>query len=117
MKRALAVLVVMTVTAALALPGVSFAQEQEAEDMSYAYGTVVSITGSNMTVKEITYDENTGEEGSATKDYEIAPDVEIDNAVSISDVKSGSEVDIEYLEKDGKKTATYIYVYDKEEWE
>ncbi len=94
------------------MSGLSFGQEEEA---NYGYGEVVSVTGNSITISEVAYDEDTGETAYQETTYTITQDAELENISSIDVLETGKEVDIEYVEKDGKKEITYIYVYTGEE--
>ncbi|KJJ84283.1 secreted protein [Candidatus Omnitrophus magneticus] len=91
------------------------AEDAAKEQKNYAYGTVAVISGDSLTLKEVTYDEETWEEKVEEVAYKIAPDVEVDNVESIQKVKAGDKIDVEYIEKNGNKDIKYIYVYEEEE--
>ena len=119
MKKALTVLFAATVLLyGVMVPGAAFSQENE-EEVMYSYGVVKTATGEQITIEEVTYDENTDEETVEEVVYYVSPAVELENVKAVTDIKEADEIDIEYIEKDGKKQASYIYVYagGEEEWE
>ncbi len=79
------------------------AQEEEPE---YAFGTAKSVEGDQLVINEFDYD--TGEEKEAG--YWVDSKTEYDNVASLKEIAAGDEVDIDYLVKDGKKTAVAISV-------
>ena len=79
------------------------------EETDYVFGTVTEISGDTIIIEETSYDDDTGEETTETVEYIIAPDVALDGIGSLTDLKPGAEVDIEYVEEEGKKKAVYIY--------
>lgn len=98
-----------------AVPAPAMAAAGSAEDeKSFAYGVVVSTGDNTITIGEYTYDVDTEEEKTQEVTYQVVPNVELENVTVLKDIKTGGEVDIEYIEKDGKKEATYIYVYPAE---
>ena len=76
---------------------------------------VANVSGESITINEVTYNEETGEEAYEEVTYTIMQDAELENVLSIEALEEGKEVDIEYVEKDGKKVINYIYVYTGEE--
>jgi len=100
---ALVILFAVSVTAVS-----SFAQE---EDTTYVYGEVVSASSDAITITEVAFDEETGEEVVSQATYTIAEGAEVENADSVAAIPEGEAVDIEVIEIDGKKHAKYIYVY------
>jgi len=88
------------------------AVSEEQDSLSnYADGTVVSVNPGTITISEYNFDLD------LTKDmvYEIASDVEFENADSLEDIKEGCEVSIEYVAKDGKNQIMSIYLYEEED--
>lgn len=75
-------------------------------DSQFTYGTVVSCSAQTMKISEYDFETDTSEDVT----YDVAPDVKMENVKSISDIKEGDEVEIEYLMKDGKRTAVSVYV-------
>jgi len=82
------------------------------EEAKHSCGTVASVSGDNITVSEFIYSETSGEEAYQDVIYTVSKDAELDNIPSLEVLKDGVEVDIEYVEKEGKKEASYIFVYD-----
>ena len=72
----------------------------------YAFGTVKSVAGDQLTINEFDYD--TGKENEAT--YWLDAKTEYDNVASAKEITAGDEVDIDYLVKDGKKVAVAVSV-------
>ena len=72
----------------------------------YAFGTVKSVAGDQITINEFDYD--TGKENEAT--YWLDAKTEYDNVASAKEIAAGDEVDIDYLVKDGKKVAVAVSV-------
>ena len=91
---------------------ISFGQEKET---NYGYGKVASVLGESITISEVVYNEDTGEETYVEGTYTITQDTELENISSIDALEVGKEVDIEYVEKDGKKIVSSVYVYIYEE--
>ena len=91
----------------LATAGVGLSTAEEvAEEPEYTFGTVKSVSGDQLVINE--YDYDTGEEKEAT--YAIDPAVELHNVAAVSEIAVGDEVDIDYLDKGGKKTAIVLSV-------
>lgn len=111
MKKVLVMAISVSMLCAMAC-GSAVAQEEEG---SYAFGEVVQITADSVTVTEVYYDDETGEEVVEQNEYVVLPDAELENIGSLTDLKEGQEIDIEYIEIDGKKQVSYIYVYAEEE--
>lgn len=86
------------------LPGNIRAQEEEEVETEYAYGTVKSITSSQIVVKEYDYENDT----EVDVIYTIGPDVEYEGVSSYKDISAGDSVEIDYVVKGGKKIATLI---------
>jgi hypothetical protein len=87
---------------------------QENEPIEYASGTVVDISGNAITIEEVNYDVEKDEETTETVIYHLSPDAEFDNIDSIDEIKKGNDIEIDYIEKSGKKNIIYIYVYSEE---
>lgn len=85
------------------------------EEGKFTYGFVKAKTADSITLEETDFDEATGAENVVETVYYVTPETEYENAGSIADINDGEEIDIEYAEKDGKRTAKYIYVYTLEE--
>ena len=76
-----------------------------AEDLTnYSYGTVVRASAQEIVLSE--YDLAT--DGDVEVTYKIDPNVEMENIKAIEEVQPGDNVDLDYVEKDGVKTAVYI---------
>ncbi len=113
MKKLLVACVAITaVILSFGMNGASFAQET---DSDWVYGEIVSVSGNRITVSETEYNEDTGEKIETETIYAANPDMETENITSIQELKGGETVDIEYVEVDGKKQITYLYVYIEEE--
>jgi len=97
----------------VSVPAIS-APETLEDEKSFSYGVVVSTGDNTVTIGEYTYDVDTEEEKTQEVTYQVSPNVELENVTALKDIKAGGEVDIEYVEKGGKKEATYIYVYPAE---
>ena len=80
-----------------------YAQENE---LDYTYGTVVNITPDKIIIEEYDYD---NEENIETS-YSIGANTEIENVQSTEDIEPGDYVDIDYMMKDGARTAITIIV-------
>ena len=113
MKKIMCICITALMVVCLMAGARSYGQEEESG--IYTYGTVVSVSGDTLTINEVFYDEDTGEELTETVSYKVLPETKIENAASITEIKAGKEVDIEYLEKDGKNQVTYLYVYSEGE--
>jgi len=88
------------------------AVSEEQDDLSnYADGTVVSVKDGIITISEYNFDLD------LTKNmvYEVASEVEFENADSLEDIHEGCEISIEYVVKDGKNQITSIYLYEEED--
>ena len=81
----------------------TFAQE---EDIEYSWGTVKSISSSQIVVTEYDYDND--EDVEAT--YSVDPKVELIGVKSLKDIAVGDSLDIEYVIQSGKKIAKVITV-------
>ena len=105
MKRPIVVL--LTILAFLA--GFSQTASFSQEETSYSYGEVSSVSGDTIVIEEVSFDPESGEGITETIEFDIAPDVELDGIESVMDIEPGDEVEIEYIEQEGKKKALYIY--------
>lgn len=81
----------------------TFAQE---EDVEYTWGTVKSISSSQIVVTEYDYDND--EDVEAT--YSTDPKVELIGVKTLKDIAVGDDLDIEYVIQGGKKVAKVITV-------
>lgn len=75
-------------------------------DSQFTYGTVIAVDAATIKISEYDFETDTSEDVT----YDVAPDVKCENVNSIKDVKEGDEVELEYVMKDGKRTAISIYV-------
>lgn len=75
-------------------------------DSQFTYGTVVLSSPQTIKISEYDFETDTSEDIT----YDVASDMKLENVKSISDIKEGDEVEIEYLMKAGKRTAISIYV-------
>ena len=83
------------------------APEQAGEpEPDYAFGTAKSVNGNELVINEFDYD--TGEEKEVS--YGLDAGTKYDNVASATEIAVGDEVDIDYLVKDGKKTAVAVSV-------
>ena len=87
-------------------PAASSAAQPATPEPEYAFGTVKSVSGDQLTINEFDYD--TGKENEAT--YGLDSKTEYDNIASAKEITAGNEVDIDYLVKDGKKVAVAVSV-------
>ncbi len=105
MQRYLVVAVVSVLVLLICyVSGVALAQEEQ--ETKYSWGTVSSVSPSQIVVKEYNYDVE--EEVDIT--YTPAPDIEFENVDSLKSIAVGDSVDIEYVVKGDKRVATLITV-------
>lgn len=118
MRKYLFLTMLVVTVFCVSLSGVAAAQQetaaQKGEESFYSYGNVVSVENGVLTIDEDVYNDATGEESVQRVVYTVGPELELENANTIQDLKAGAEVDVEYVEKDGKRKAVYIYVYSAE---
>ncbi len=76
------------------------------DDAEYSYGTVNSISDTELAMVE--YDYDTGED--VTVSYTLDPKVELDGVASVKDIAAKDNIEVDYLVKDGKKVAIALYV-------
>lgn len=112
MKKLFTCVLVILFAVGAGLTAASFAQD---ELTNYGYGKVVSVTGNSITISEAAYDEDLDEETYQETTYTVTEDADLENISSVGAFEGGEEVDIEYIEKDGKRQINYIYVYTSEE--
>ena len=112
MKRVLTLLSLMLFSAGM-FAGVSVSAQEE--DTMYLYGTVSQTSDDTITVTEIAYDEETGDEIYLEDTYSISPEAELENIESITMLEAGDEIEIEYVEKGGGNEIQYLFVYADEE--
>lgn len=80
-----------------------FAQE-ESDDFKVSFGTVASITATEVVISE--YDAENDTEENIT--YGIDGETHIEEVAGVEAIKAGDEIEIFYEEVDGKKVARYI---------
>ena len=86
-------------------PAPAAAPAQADEDLTnYSYGTIVRASASEIVLSE--YDLAT--DGDIEVTYKVDSKIEMENIKSLDEIKAGDNVDIDYVEKDGAKTAVYI---------
>jgi len=87
---------------------VSIAQDANIEELGdieeFAYGQVLSISSSNVVVKEFDYDKEIEIEVS----YKINSDTEFENVGSYNEIVVGDDVEIDYIQKEGINIAINI---------
>lgn len=93
---ALAVLTLVSIPAGMA---------QESGDLDFSYGTISKITGNDIVLRS--YDYEKGEEVEIA--YEIDSQIVLEDVGSVEDLHVGDDVDVEYVEVDGKKTIKSLY--------
>jgi len=76
------------------------------EEPDYTFGTVKSVTADQIVILEFDYDSEKEVEAA----YGIDPKAELGDVASVSEIQPGDEVDIDYVARDGKKTAVGIFV-------
>jgi len=99
--------VFLAVAMAFAVPSGVFAEDEE--EMGYSYADVISVdvTRNELVVSEYNWETDT--DTSVT--YSVSKDVKLENASSLSEIKKGDEVSIDYTTDKNKKVAKYIMVY------
>ncbi len=80
-----------------------FAQDED-EIVETSYGEVVSISGNQIIIKEYDYEKYQ----SINVTYNIDNDVELINLDSLSDLKSGDTVDVDYVIRNNERFAVTI---------
>jgi len=80
-------------------------------EYSYAEVVLVKPAKNELVVKE--YDWDTDMEAEVT--YKVAPGTELIGFDTLSSLKPGDELNIEYTAQSGKRTARYINLYQDEE--
>lgn len=104
MKKSISLtLIIALFISTVFLAGVLSAQEQE-EEMGYSWGSVKSISSSQIVLTE--QDDETGEEVEAI--YTIDPSTELQNVDNIEAIAVGSSVVIEYELVNGGRVAKVI---------
>lgn len=91
-------------------------ENEDAEDVEYAYGTVVSLDLNSNKIMLSEYDWKTDSEINVT--YTIYTKVELEGVPSLEKISPKNYADIEYIvDKNGNKIAKYISIYTEEELE
>lgn len=93
----------------LFLTQVSFAQEEEL----YSYGTVVTASPTELTIEK--YDIETDAE--TNESFVLDANTKFENNTTVANIKAGDQVDIYYVEKEGKKVATDVITFSQEDLE
>jgi len=101
---------IVAVAFVFAFPAGALAQDEE--EIDFNSGTVKEVRTNSNEIVVSEYDWDTDTDIDIT--YVVAPDARVENADSWGNIAGGSYVDFEFIEKDGKKTITYISVYDAE---
>ncbi|MBU1078410.1 MAG: hypothetical protein KKH98_14025 [Spirochaetes bacterium] len=101
------ILILMSLLIIFIMSTVIIAQEEE--DTSYTSGTVVKITGSQITISEL----NDNDE-KVNVVYQTDKTTKFVNVNSLKEVPVGKEVEIEYVEVKNKKTAKTITLVQEE---
>lgn len=104
MNRFFEILLVSVVTL-LACSASGLSQAQEAE-IQYSWGTVKSLTSEQLAVTEYNYENN--QEISVT--YTVDAETVFNNVQSISEIKVGDSVEIDFVVMEGKNIAKTITV-------
>lgn len=83
-----------------------FAQEMETLDemLEFTFGTLVRVSNEEITILEYNFEQ----EKETEQNYAITPATEYINVESLSALKIGEEIEIEFKEKDGQKVAMAI---------
>jgi hypothetical protein len=104
-----------TLFAALVILGLSCilnltpARAQENDEDKFSFGKVVSVTADGVTVKEYDFAKDADVEMS----YTLTPETELGNINAIADLKTGDDIVIDYVEKDGKRKVTTLVKEEK----
>lgn len=79
-------------------------QEPQESDVDYAWGTIVSVSETQIVIKEYDY------ESDAETDvvYTIDPAVELENMSSITELKQGDMVSLSYVYQNGKQVVVSV---------
>ena len=76
------------------------------DETEFSFGTVKTVTENQLIVSEYDYESN----ADVDVTYEVSPQTEYENATSLKDIAVGDSVDVDFLVKDGKKTAVAVTV-------
>ena len=93
----------------LLLVNVAVAQDEEL----YSYGTVISTSPTQITIEQ--YDIET--DAQVNESFMIDANTKYEEGTTLKDIKTGDQVDIYYMEKDGKKIASDIITFSQEDFE
>lgn len=104
MRKSALMLLSLFFISIFSLPAASAVEETAIPE--YAYGTVLSISGDQLVLTE--YDLIQDQDVEVT--YTLDPAIELENLNSLEDLAAGTNVDVDYFEKDGVKTAVYLAV-------
>jgi hypothetical protein len=80
------------------------ADDVTADDEDFAFGTVVSVSDTNIVILEYNFDSE--EEVQMT--YDVNGDTKFENVTALKEIVPNDEVEINFKEVDGKKMATFI---------
>ena len=82
------------------------AQEMETMDemLEFTFGTLVRVSNEEITILEYNFEQ----EKEMEQIYAVTPATEFINVQSLSALKIGEEIEIEFKEKDGQKVAMAI---------
>lgn len=106
MKRVLIIAVILALVMTVCPQFCSLTAQEEEDKTEYSFGTIKSITSTQIVVSE--YDYENYEEVDVI--FIIGPDVEYEGVDSYKDIAVGDSVEIDYVIKDGKNIAILIAV-------
>jgi hypothetical protein len=112
MKRSIVASLVLGLV--LAIPIASFGQQApsaEEQEPEYSFGTVKEVSKDRIVLSE--YDFDTGAEKDVT--YWLDPSLRLEGVKAIQEIKAGTEVDVDYVVRDGRNVAVAIAVTPPEE--
>ena len=101
------IIFLVSILAAVTASSQTTVSQNTALDISAAFGTVISITSSNLVLYEFNFEEKKD----VNQLYFISENVELDNIKSLKEIKKGNEISIEYKEEDSRRIITYINKY------
>ncbi len=78
----------------------------EEDDINYSYGAVKSVAADHLVLTEYDYEKD----ADVDVTYSVDSNVELENVSAMAEIKAGDSVEIDYVEKDGKKVAVLISV-------
>ena len=99
---------ILTVAMFFVFSAGAFAQDEEEIDFNSGSVKEIRKDSDEIVVSEYDWDNDVDMDVI----YIVAPDARVENTDSWGSIATGSYVDFEFMEKDGKKTITYISVYD-----